>query len=123
MRRLKITCLVNQIRAFAQLEEVLAVLASISDRTRLYKSLNSDGLDKYLDSNLCNTIRKLNKINMLNSLFTDNLLHIVVNLFIILNELRVPKTQEIDFFHVTCMLLPTSDFTGVNAAPNLSEII
>lgn len=60
---------------------------------------------------------------MLNSLFTDNLLHIVVNLFIILNELRVPKTQEIDFFHVTCMLLPTSDFTGVNAAPNLSEII
>lgn len=45
--------LVSHRRPLVQLEEPFAVLASISTRTILYKWLNSEGLEEYLDSSLC----------------------------------------------------------------------
>lgn len=48
-----------------QLDEDFAVLASISDRTRLYNRLNSDGLEEYLASNLCNVINNMMKLNLI----------------------------------------------------------
>lgn len=48
-----------------QLVEDFTVLASISDRTRLYKRLNSDGLEEYLASNLCNVINNMMNLNLI----------------------------------------------------------
>jgi hypothetical protein len=44
--------LVNQRRPLVQLDDPFAVLASTSTLTMLYKWLNSDGFEEYLDSNL-----------------------------------------------------------------------
>lgn len=44
--------LVNQRRPLVQLDDAFAVLAATSTFTMLYKWLNSDGLEVYLDSNL-----------------------------------------------------------------------
>lgn len=45
--------LVSQRSPLVQLEDDLAVLVSISTCTKLYRMLNLDGLDEYIDSNLC----------------------------------------------------------------------
>ena len=52
----KIACLVSQSKAFVQLDEDFAVLASISGWIRLYKCLNFNGLDEYFDSSLCSKV-------------------------------------------------------------------
>lgn len=58
---MNMTYLVSQSRAFVQLDEDFAFLASISTWTRLYKRLNSDGFDEYLESNLCNEGKNMEK--------------------------------------------------------------
>lgn len=45
--------LVNHSRPLVELDDAFAVLASTSARTKLYKRLNSEGLEEYLVSNLC----------------------------------------------------------------------
>ncbi len=49
---INISYLVNQRRPLVQLDDAFAVLHATSALTKLYKWLNSDGLDEYLDSSL-----------------------------------------------------------------------